>query len=135
MKKWLIGASLVSLLAFSGTAAACTFSWQHYGDPETFKRIEKSIGSVITNEYCKRFNSKYEIVIITDAYTNGNESLGNASVGFRKRGSTNVPVTRWSGYQSEKGNFVVGKGYDLAAAVAVNNVRDVMSALDKFIPN
>lgn len=134
MKKKLLGSTLIALSLLSSTAFGCTFSWQHYGNPQVFKRLESQIGRAVTDEYCNKYNSHYEIVVISDTYTNNQETLANVSIGFRKRGSNEVPVKRWSGYRSQKGNFVIAKAYDLAAAIATDNLMDVMSALDDYIP-
>lgn len=125
------GAGLV-FLALSASASACTFSWHHYGADQTYKRLQGSIGKSVTDEYCNKYNKTHEIVVITDSYVNEKRTLAHVIVGLRKRGENNMPAKRFSSYNFEDGNFVVGKGYELAAALAVDTVKDVMSDMDHY---
>lgn len=135
MKKQLLSLSVLALFAgVAGNVAACTFSWHHYGDDSVYKRIKEQIGSVVTDDYCAKYNKGYEIVVITNNYMSDRESIGHASVGLRKRGTKDVPIARMSGYRSEKGNFVVSKSYDLATQAAIENLMDLMSDLDGYKP-
>lgn len=133
MKSYILLAA--TLTGLSATASAgCTFQWQHYGEPAVFKLIQNGIGEKVTDEYCARFNKQNEIVILTSEYTDNNRTLVHVVAGLRKRGSKDVPKYRRSGYQFEDGNFVIGKGYEMSAKLALDTVMDIMSSLDEFAP-
>jgi hypothetical protein len=73
----------------------------------------------VTDEYCKKYNDKYEIFIATSFYMNKDESLGHAIVGLRKRGTDNYPSKSMSAYRRKAGNFAIGLSYDLATTAAL----------------
>jgi hypothetical protein len=98
------------------------------------ERIAKKIGEVVTDEYCNKYNKKYEIVFFTDAYTNETRSLAHVAVGIRLRKTQNTPVNRRTAYSFKDGNYVIAKAYDLAAEKAIDNLMDIMSALDEYVP-
>lgn len=133
MKKLLLASAFLALSLTNVAATACTFNWQHYGNDEVYKRIKTQIGSAVTDEFCNKYNKNYEIFIMTNAYTNTQLSLGHATVGLRKRGDKGVPTERRSSYQSESGNFVIAKGYELAAGAALDTLKDIMSAPAEYI--
>lgn len=134
MKKFLLASVFLTFSLTNVAAAACTFHWQHYGNDEVYKRIKAQIAEVVTTQYCEQFNKKYEIFIMTSAYTNSQASLGHASVGLRKRGDQGVPAKTRGSYQSEAGNFVIAKSYDLAASTALDTLKDIMSAPAQYAP-
>jgi hypothetical protein len=122
-----------SLFTLSGAATAgCQFSYRHYGEPQTFKLIEKGIGSKVTDQYCVKYSKTHEIVLISNEYVNTKGTMAHASVGLRKRGSKELPSMRRSAYQYEEGNFVVAKGYEMGAKVSLDTLMDVMSDLDTY---
>lgn len=126
--------SIAVFFAFSATASAdCTFRWTHYGADQTFNRIEKSIGSKVTTDYCERYNSTHEIVIVTHEYGNNERTLVHVLAGLRPRNSKTYPVKNFSAYKFENGNFVVAKRYEMAADLALDTVMDVMSDLDSYV--
>ncbi|MDT3669920.1 MAG: hypothetical protein ROZ37_06275 [Aromatoleum sp.] len=126
-------ATVLTILAFSGPAfGECTFNWEHYGPTQTYNRIEKDIGSKVTEQYCNKYNKTHQLVVITDAYVNSSRTLVHVAVALRKRGSKEVPVKRFSAYKFEDGNFVIAKGYEMAASLALDTVMDVMSDLDSY---
>lgn len=126
-------AMCLTLLGLSAPSfGGCTFHWQHYGPTQNYDLIKDKIGSAITDEYCRKYNSKYEIVIMTDSYVNSERALAHVSVGLRKRGSNEFPANRFSAYKFEDGNFVIAKGYSMASALAIDTVMDVMSDLKSY---
>lgn len=133
MKKSSLLAIGLALAALVTPAMGCTFSWTHYGPSQTKARIDTAIGSKVNDQYCKQYNKAYEIVIVTDEYQNAQETLVHVVVGIRKRGSESVPTKRRSSYQYVKGNFVIAKKYDLASALSMDILMDVMSDLDSFV--
>jgi hypothetical protein len=134
MKKEMIAAIGVALITTCGAATAgCKFEWTHYGPDQINKLIGQSIGAKVTDNFCARYNKTHEIVIISDAYSGPNRTLGHVAVALRKRGVEDVPTKRHTAYKFEEGNFVVGKSYELAAALALDTVMDVMSDLDSYV--
>ena len=125
-------AMCVTLLGLSAPSFGCTFTWYHYGPDQVNDLMKAKIGPAVSDEYCKKYNSKYEIVIMTDTYVNSQRALAHVSVGLRKRGSNIFPSNRFSAYKFEDGDFVIGKGYSLASALAIDTVMDVMSDLKSY---
>lgn len=135
MKKHTLSLAISALLlAVAGNAAACTFSWRHFGDDAVDKRIKEQIGAAVTDAYCSKYGKSAEIVVITDNYTTSTTALGHATVGLRKKGSDKMVRTRRSSFRLKDGNFVVAVGYDLAAQAAIDAVMDLMSDLDAYKP-
>ncbi|WP_175147872.1 hypothetical protein [Paraburkholderia ultramafica] len=122
------------LLFISSTSIACTFHWHHYGDKEIFRRISNEIGGHINHEWCKNYNDKYEIFIITESFNNSKGWLGVGSVGIRRQGSDSTPSSRQSAYRYEDGNYVIGESYNLTVQAAMDAVDDLMSTLPAHIP-
>lgn len=121
-------------MVVSGASFGCTFHWHDYGDTEIHKRITNKIGEHVSDEWCKKYNDKYELFIITDHFNDSSASLGVGSVGIRKIGSNSTPINRQSGYRYEQGNYVVGESYNLASQATIDALDDLMSALDSYIP-
>lgn len=125
----MLGAALASLVTSAG---ACTFSWQHYGDEQVFKKLQQGIGAKVTDRYCQTYNKTHQIVIWTDAYNNPQRTLAHVAVGLRKRGTKDIIANSFTAYRFEDGNFVVGRKYEMAAALALDTLMDVMSDLDSY---
>jgi len=122
-----------AFFTFSGAAfGECTFRWNHYGAEQTFARLEKSIGSKVTDQYCQRYNKTHEIVVVTHEYGDSQRTLAHVFVGLRLRNSKGYPAKNFSAYKFENGNFVVAKRYEMAADLALDTVMDVMSDLDSY---
>lgn len=133
MKKSSLLAISLALCALVTPAMGCTFSWTHYGASQTKARMDADIGAKVTDKYCKQYNKAYEIVIVTDEYQDAQETLAHVIVGIRKRGAESVPTKRRSSYQSVKGNFVIAKKYEMASALSMDILMDVMSDLESFV--
>ncbi|CUA86025.1 hypothetical protein Ga0061063_2554 [Gulbenkiania indica] len=133
MKKYIVLAAILAGLSASASAG-CTFQWYHYGEPAVFNLIKNEIGEKVTDLYCAKYNKTSEIVIITNEYSDTERTLVHVIAGLRKRGSNAIPQSRRTAYQFENGNFVLGKGYQMSARLALDMVMDVMSSLDKFAP-
>lgn len=131
LKKALAVFGLAIIGMIPGTILACTFNYKVYADSSINKRIDAEIGSKVTDEYCRKYNKNYQIVIIAQAYMNESGSLGHSIVGLRKRGTDSVPANSRAGYRYKSGNFAISTSYDLAALSALDNLVDVMADLEK----
>lgn len=132
LRKPLFAAGLLLTLLTTSARADCTFNWHHYGAVQVYKLLNAGIGAKVTDEYCKNYNKTHEIVVITDSYASPNRTLAHVSVGLRKKGSKEMISKRYSAYKFEDGNFVVAKSYEMAAALALDTVMDVMSDLGTY---
>ena len=128
MKRFAIISSSLLLFSFSGTAIGCNFEWRLYGSTEISKIVEKKIGSVVTDEFCKKYSKTHKIVIITDTYFNNNGIIGNATTGLIKKSGNEVPNIRRSSNRTKNGSFTPGEAYELTAIAALDTVIDCMSA-------
>jgi hypothetical protein len=133
MKKSTLLAIGFSVCALATPALSCTFSWTHYGEVQTKKRLQADIGSKVTQDYCDRYNKTHELVLITDEFQNDKRTLVHVRVGLRKRGTDTYPRLNRSSYRFEDGNFVIAKKYTMAAALTLDVLMDVMSDLDSFV--
>ncbi len=134
MNKFFLTICLIVFTSLSGSAWGCTFSFHVYGPTPVNERIAKKIGEVVTDEYCNKYNKKYEIVFFTDVYTNETRSLAHVAVGIRSRKTEDIPANRRTAYSFKDGNYVIAKAYDLAAEQAIDSLMDVMSTLKEYVP-
>ena len=132
MKKFIFSAFVAATMS-PAISAACTFNFHVYGDSSIRDRIKVEIGNKITDEYCLKYNKKYEIVILVSSYASSNLALGHAVVGLRKKGTKDVPAKNHQGYWTKQGNHAIGVAHDMAASIALDYVADVMSDIPSYI--
>lgn len=133
MFKKIIACAFVFTSLLPGIASACQFSYYVYSNKPVRERIDREIPQKVTDEFCKKYSKKYEIVIIADPYTSTTQSLGHAIVGFRKKGSKDVPANNRTAYQSQDGNYAISVSYDFAANAAMNSLTDAMSDISSYL--
>lgn len=133
MMKKIVASAIVAASLSPAISLACTFSYQVYGNTAIKERIDAEIGNKVTEEYCKKYNKEYQIVILTSAFTSSKQSLGYALVGLRKKGTKDVPANARSGYWARDGNYAIGVAYEMAAKTALENIVDVMSDIPSFL--
>lgn len=112
---------------------ACEFTFQTYAAKPVKDRISKEIGKKVTDEWCKKYTKKYEIVIISSAYSITENSLGHSIVGFRKKGTKTTPGNHRSSYFVKSGNYAISVSYDLAAKTALDSLTDAMSDIQSYL--
>lgn len=127
--------AFLGLALLSQASLGCSVHWQLNGDTEIFRRLQNSIGSHFTDEWCQKYNKKYELIIVADNFHSDTETLGYATVAIRPRGSDSLPFARHAAYYHEPGNYVIGESYDLAVKVTLEALDNVMSALPNYVPH
>jgi hypothetical protein len=133
MKRFAIFSILTAVaLSCAGTAQACTFHWEHYGEDDVMALIRNEVGSHVTDEYCKRFNAKYELVITTNYYTNSSYIAGHATVGMRPRKSDIQPVSTYSQLLTDTAKSTIGDARKIVTEAAMLAVDDLMSSLQTY---
>jgi hypothetical protein len=133
MKRFQIVSILMAMvLSAAGAAQACTFHWEHYGENDVMTLIGNQVGSHVTDEYCRRFNAKYELVITTNYYTNSSYIAGHATVGIRPRKSSVQPVNTYSQLITDTAKTTTGDAKKLVAEAAILAIDDLMSSLQTY---
>jgi len=133
MIKKIFASAIVAVSLNPAISSACTFNYHVYGSSPIKERIDAKIAEKVTDEYCKKYNKEYQIVIITSAFTSSKQSLGYSIVGFRKRGTKDVPANSRSGYWVKDGNYAIGVAYDMAASIALDHIVDAMSDIPSYL--
>lgn len=125
-------AAVSGLLALSASAAACTFSWHHYGKAATLPVIGQELEKVVTDDYCQRYNKTHELFVMTEEYQGSERFLVHVTVGMRKRGTGVVPSPRGAGYQFVDGVVSDVRQREMTAALVSERMQEVMSNLDGY---
>lgn len=130
MKKfWLLAAAG---LGFIGSVHACTFNWHHHGDTETYQLIKSEIGKHVNDEYCKRFNAKNELIIVSNHYVLSNMVVGHAEVGIRPRNSSYLPLATYSHVLTNTELRTIGDARNLEVEASLSAIDSLMSDLATY---
>lgn len=131
--KRLIAVAVASLgLTLATPALACQFAWHEYGD--STPAIQKALESTVTDEWCAKFpKSKYSLSIISHNYIMQNGGVaGHAIVGVVKKGSSSVPLIRYSTLATDLEGSTVGDAVAVQVRAVKSSMENLMSDLDRI---